>query len=218
MHHSPRPCNAWTMSRAKSIRTRVRAQASSCSFVSCVIQVPFVERPTANPDAFGMPLAGTRGDGRALHKGESLKAVHAFTFALARPVTQPVFHSSFPMGASMEDLQQLEFPLLTRMEGPAIVPPELMRTAKTYRQAVRLCWGLRRLRNLTFRQLAAECGLIYQHVGDYFNGDDKPTRRSLPAEAVKAVESILGNHAISQWHVRQAGLTVLEELQVRRHA
>lgn len=116
----------------------------------------------------------------------------------------------------MDETLQLEFPLLTRMEGPAIVPPELMRTAKTYREAVRLCWGLRRLRKLTFRQLAAECGLIYQHVGDYFNADDKPGRRDLPAEAVLAVEAFLGNHAISQWHVRRAGLTVLEELQVTR--
>lgn len=111
---------------------------------------------------------------------------------------------------------QREFPLLARMEGPAIVPPELMRTVKTYRQAVRLCWALRRLRNLTFRQLAAECGLIYQHVGDYFNSDDKPGRRDLPAEAVRLVEALLGNTAISQWHARNAQFTVLEELQAGR--
>lgn len=111
---------------------------------------------------------------------------------------------------------QREFPLLARMEGPAIVPPELMRTVKTYRQAVRLCWALRRLRNLTFRQLAAECGLIYQHVGDYFNSDDKPGRRELPAEAVRSVEALLGNTAISQWHARNAQFTVLEELQAAR--
>lgn len=116
------------------------------------------------------------------------------------------------------DTLQQEFPLLARMEGPHIVPVELMRTAKTYREAVRLCWALRRLRRLTFRQLAAECGLIHQHVGDYFNVDDKPGRRDLPAEAVRVVESFLGNTAISQWHARNASFTVLEELQAGRRA
>ena len=113
---------------------------------------------------------------------------------------------------------QREFPLLARMEGPAVVPPELMRTVKTYRQAVRLCWALRRLRTLTFRQLAAECGLIYQHVGDYFNPDDKPGRRDLPPGATSVVESVLGNTAISQWHARNARFTVLEEIQAGRVA
>jgi hypothetical protein len=114
------------------------------------------------------------------------------------------------------DALQREFPLLARMEGPAVVPPELMRTATTYRQAVRLAWALRRLRNLTFRQLAAECGLVYQHVGDYFHEDDAPRRRNLPAEAVQPVEALLGNTAISQWHAARARLTVLEELQAQR--
>lgn len=113
---------------------------------------------------------------------------------------------------------QREFPLLARMEGPAVVPPELMRTAITYRQAVRLCWALRRLRNLTFRQLAAECGLVYQHVGDYFNADDKPGRRELPAQAVADVEALLGNTAISQWHAARAKFTVLEVLQAQGRA
>jgi hypothetical protein len=111
---------------------------------------------------------------------------------------------------------QREFPLLARMEGPAVVPAELMRTVKTYRQAVRLCWALRRLRKLTFRQLAVECDLIYQHVGDYFNEDDKPGRRDLPAEAVRSVEALLGNTAVTQWHVRNAALTCIEELQALR--
>ena len=215
MAHSFSPRIVSTRSLAISMRTRIRAQASISSFVTAV---SFVERPAANTDAFGLALAGTRGAGRALHKGELVRAVHALSFVPPRLVTQPVISLSFPMGPALEDSLQLEFPLLTRMEGPAIVPAELMRTAKTYREAVRLCWGLRRLRKLTFRQLGAECDLIYQHVGDYFNSDDKPGRRELPAEAVKAVEALLGNHAISQWHARRAGLTVLEELQVRRQA
>ena len=113
---------------------------------------------------------------------------------------------------------QREFPLLARMEAPAVVPVELMRTVKTYRQACRLAWQLRRVRNLTFRQLAAEAGLIYQHVGDYFNDDDKPMRRDLPGDAVQAIEAVLGNTAISQWHAGRAQLTVLEEMQATRRA
>lgn len=116
----------------------------------------------------------------------------------------------------METHLQAEFPLLARLEGPAVVPAELMRLATTYRQAVRLCWQLRRVRNLTLRQLAAECDLVHQHVGDYLNPDDKPTRRSLPGDAVAAVEAVLGNTAITQWHAARACLTVLEEVQCAR--
>lgn len=118
----------------------------------------------------------------------------------------------------MNEHLQAEFPLLARMEAPSVVPPELMRTAKTYRDACRLAWQLRRVRNLTYRQLAAEAGLIHQHVGDYFNADDAKRRRDLPGDAVAAVEWTLGNTAISQWHAARARLTVLEELQTQRRA
>lgn len=48
MAHSFSPRIARTMSLASSMRTRVAAQASSCSFVSCVISTP---RPlVAAPD------------------------------------------------------------------------------------------------------------------------------------------------------------------------
>jgi hypothetical protein len=113
---------------------------------------------------------------------------------------------------------QGEFPLLARMDGPAIVPTELMRTVTTYRQAVRLCWQLRRVRSMTFRQLAAEAGLHYQHVTDYFHADDKPSRRDLQAEKIDAVEAVLGNTAINQHLSSRSKLTVLEEMQASRRA
>ena len=113
---------------------------------------------------------------------------------------------------------QGEIPLLARMGAPDVVPVEIVRTAKSYRQAVRLCWQLRRLKRLTFRQLASETGVPFQHVGDYFNEDDRRDRRDLPGDAVHAVESVLGNTAISQWHAQQAQLTVLEEMQATRRA
>ena len=115
---------------------------------------------------------------------------------------------------------QREFPLLARIEGPHVVPPEVMRLAKTYRQAVRLCLHLARQRRpgLKLSDVAAECALTRQHVTDYFHEDDKPSRRNLSPEDVQLVESFLGNTAISQWHARRAGLTVLEELQAGRAA
>ncbi len=199
-----------------SMATRVRAQASNSASVICV---PFLKHQATNPVAFGMPLVGTRGVGRVLQKGELKTTATAFSFVPPRPVTQPVITWSFPMGASMEELNlQREFPLLARMDGPSIVPDALMRLAKSYREAVRLCWQLRRVKGMTFRQLAAECELIYQHVGDYFNADDKPTRRSLPGDSVAAVEAVLGNTAISQWHAANAKFTVLEVIQAGARA
>jgi hypothetical protein len=113
---------------------------------------------------------------------------------------------------------QREFPLLARMEGPHVVPSELMRIVKTYRQAVRLCLHLakRRRPGLKLSDVAAACGLVRQHVTDYFHEDDKPGRRDLPGEAVAPVEDFLGNTAISQYHARRSKLTVLEELQAGR--
>ena len=159
-----------------------------------------------------------RGGVREHQKGESVKAAHVFSFASIQPWAQLVPRSFFPMGATMESHLQREFPLFARMEGPAVVPSTLLRYAKSYRDAVRLCWQLRRVRNMTMRQLAAEAGLPHQHVSDYFNADDKPKRRDLPGDAVAAVETVLGNTAVSQWHAAQARLTVLEELQATRAA
>jgi hypothetical protein len=124
----------------------------------------------------------------------------------------------FKEAALQDHPLQGEFPLLARMEGPAIVPAELMRTITTYRQACRLAWQLRRVRNMTFRQLAAEADLHYQHVTDYFHQDDMPRRRDLPAAKKDAVEAVLGNTAISQFLNRGARFTVLEELQANARA
>lgn len=113
---------------------------------------------------------------------------------------------------------QVELPLLCRLDGPAVVQPSEVRRARTYRQAVRMCRALSLRRRITLRQLAEEAGLPPQHVSDYFNVDDRAHRRDLPGAAVAAVERVLGNTAISQWHALQAGLTVLEEVQAERLA
>lgn len=114
--------------------------------------------------------------------------------------------------------QQRELPLLCRLDSPAIVPPQLLRAARTYRQAVRLCRALSPRRHMTLRQLAEETGLPPQHISDYFNPDDALKRRDLPGDGVAAVERSFGNTAVSQWHAMQARLTVLEEVQAERNA
>lgn len=115
----------------------------------------------------------------------------------------------------IEHLQR-EFPLLARIEGPAVVPSELLRHARTYREACRFAWELRRVRNMNKRDFAQQTGLTRQHVGDYFNADDKPARRSLPGEAIRVAEDVLGNTFVSQWIAQGARLTVLEEMQASR--
>lgn len=103
-------------------------------------------------------------------------------------------------------------PLLQRIEGPAVVPPALLIHAKTYRQAVRLCWGLRRVK-WTPATLAAHYQFTRQHVGDWLNPDDRATRRSLPAERIADFEEACGNVLLTQWLAARQRLTVLEQLQ-----
>ena len=109
-------------------------------------------------------------------------------------------------------MDQLEFPLMGRLDAPSIAPKQWVCHAKTYRQAVRLSWHLKRVHHMTRRQLAAEAQLYPQHVTDYLHEDDKPSRRDLPAEAIARFEAVVGNTLISQWLAAQSKLTVLEEL------
>jgi hypothetical protein len=112
---------------------------------------------------------------------------------------------------------QIEMPLLQRLEGPAVVPPKLVALAKTYREAVRLCWGLRRVK-WTPGTLSAHYGFTRQHIGDWINPDDKPTRRSLPADRIADFEEACGNVLLTQWLAARQNLTVLEQLQAERNA
>lgn len=115
-------------------------------------------------------------------------------------------------------MEQLGLPLLGRLEGPATAPAQLVCIAQTYREAVRLAWRLRRIHYATQRQLAAEAGLYAPHVSDYLAQDDKPSRRSLPAEHIPAFEAFVGHTLISQWLAARARLTVLEEIQATKAA
>lgn len=111
-------------------------------------------------------------------------------------------------------MEQLQLGLLSRLNAPSVVPPHLIKRCRTYREAVQLCWELRQ-RDITRAQLAEESGLYPPHVTSYLN-DKAKSPRDLPGWAVKSVEMSLGNTAISQWHVLNAQLTCVEEMQAMR--
>ena len=110
-------------------------------------------------------------------------------------------------------MDQREFPLLGRLDAPSTAPTQWVIHAKSYRQAVRLCWQLKRVSNLTRQQLATEAQLYPQHVTDYLHEDDKPSRRDLPADAVSRFEAVVGNTLVTQWLAAKSHLTILEEIQ-----
>jgi hypothetical protein len=95
-----------------------------------------------------------------------------------------------------------ELPLIGRMDGPKAVPRSIVESCRTYRDAVRMAWQLKRVHGMT----------------DYLHKDDKPSRRSLPADKVAEFESVVGNRVVSQWLAAQSQLTVLEEFQAERMA
>jgi hypothetical protein len=138
---------------------------------------------------------------------------HAASFQPVHSVIQLVISCFVPMEAPLE---QKQLPLLCRLDAPSVVHPSLVVRCKTYRDAVRLCWELRRVRNMTRRRLAEEAGLYPPHVTCYLN--DGKRQRDLPGGAVRGFEWACGNTAISQWHNFQARLTVLEEVQAERNA
>ena len=114
-------------------------------------------------------------------------------------------------------MEQIALPgLLGRLDAPSVVHPSLIAQCKTYRDAVKLCWHLRRVKNMTKRVLAMEAGLYAPHVTCYI--EDGKTQRDLPGSAVKLFESVCGNTAISQWHAANSKLTTLEEMTLIRAA
>lgn len=107
-------------------------------------------------------------------------------------------------------------PLLGRLDGPSVAPSSYVKACKTYRQAVRAAWQIKRVTYMTYAQLAAEANLYHQHVSDYLNADDKSGRRDLPADKVREFEAVVGNTLVSQWLASHANLTVLEQMQADR--
>ena len=174
----------------------------------------FPEVPSHSAASAGASAVGG-GLGRASQEGLIYRAL---TFCEAQPVQQPVQPSSFFNRFKEAPLQQAVLPLLGRVDAPSVVPPSILKTLRTYRDAVRLCWALRRAKGLRVTDLGRDYGFTRQHVSDYLNDDDLPTRRSLPPERINDFEDLCGNTAITQFLVGRARLTVLEELQAERAA
>jgi hypothetical protein len=101
---------------------------------------------------------------------------------------------------------------------PIFLNPALAEQAKTYRQAVRLAWENRTNKNLTRATLAERIGAYASHVTDYFHGDDAAGRRNLPPELIDDFEWAVGNRAVTQYLLRKAGLTIMEEVIAARVA
>jgi hypothetical protein len=112
--------------------------------------------------------------------------------------------------------QQLELRLLGRLDGPSVVPDSHVKACHSYRDAVRLCWALRRVKAMTTLTLSEQAGFPSNHRSDYLSDDED--RRELPAKYIKAFEAVCGNTAISQWIAMGAKLTILEEIQAGRLA
>lgn len=115
-------------------------------------------------------------------------------------------------------MEQKPLRMLSRIEGPDVVPASMLKLAKTYREAVRVCWQLRRAKGMKLTDMARMFGFTRQHVSDWLNPDDKPTRRSPPGDQIGAFEDACGNTFVTQWLASQARLTVLEEMQAERLA
>lgn len=115
-------------------------------------------------------------------------------------------------------MDQLEFPLLGRIDALSVAPEQWVRHAKTYRDVVRLAWTLRRVKGAKAVDMARHCEFHAQHVSDWLAKDDKKSRRSLPAHHIPDFEDFVGNTLISQWLARHAKLTVLEEITATKQA
>lgn len=104
------------------------------------------------------------------------------------------------------------------VNGPAFLPVEVIAACATYRDAVRLSWAHRRIKNMHRCVLAELIGRLPQHVSDYLAADDQPLRRSLPAECLNAWACAVGNFGVQQWLARQSQLTLMEEVISQRAA
>lgn len=114
-----------------------------------------------------------------------------------------------------------ELPLIGGLlNGPVFLSDDKIASCKTFREAVCLAWDERRSKGMTRDRLAELCALLPQHLSDYFSRCEMnpkgQRRRSLPAEKICDVESALGNRAITQYLIRQAQLTLMEEMMAQR--
>lgn len=96
------------------------------------------------------------------------------------------------------------------------VPQSDVDSCSSYREAVRLAWERRAQKGMTQSLLASFCDLYAPHVSDYLSKDVVDAkggrRRELPAEKIDDFERVVGNRAVSQYLMRKAMLTIMEEV------
>ena len=115
-------------------------------------------------------------------------------------------------------MKQYELPLIGLVPTPTFASDAEMSLCKSYREAVRLSWQLKKSKNMT-RALAAEAaGLYPSHVSDYLHPDDKPSRRDLPMDKVRDWCLVMGNWVVLQYITRDAQLNIMEEMIAQRAA
>lgn len=115
-------------------------------------------------------------------------------------------------------MTQRELALLADLPQPAAVSTGIVLLCKTYREAVRMSWALRRVRYDNFASFAAAHGFLSQHLSDYCNADDLPGRKDLPGKLIPMWNCGVGNTLVTQWITAQNGLTLIEEMQATRKA
>lgn len=96
------------------------------------------------------------------------------------------------------------------------LPKEEVAACVTYRDAVRLCWKHRNPRGMTQRTLAEHLDIPASHLSSMLNeepvDENGKARQDLPARLIDETQRVAGNRAISQWLMRQARLTIMEEV------
>lgn len=199
------------------VRTSPSSPGCNGRSLAAVIGSRLLDVSTREGDCLRAASWGGAGSVRAHQKGCDFQRLHGRNFLRRTNWLGNWLDVEFFLSEAAR-MDQREFPLMGRMDAPSAVPFQWVRQCKTYRQAVRVAWKLRRVQYMTKAQLAAEADLYAQHVTDYLAEDDKPKRRDLPADAVARFESVVGNTLVSQWLAAQSKLTVLEELQASRVA
>lgn len=118
-------------------------------------------------------------------------------------------------------MKQTELSLISRLDGPSVVPPVEIAKITSYREACRMCWVHRRVQGMTKARLAEVTGMRPSHISEYFSPDLFDTNgrelRDMPGKYVKSLERVAGNTFISQWHAMQSNLTVLESIGYAAH-
>lgn len=98
----------------------------------------------------------------------------------------------------------------------AFIPDSAIKACTSFRDAVRLAWDSRVSPHMTQRTLAELCGLYAPHITDILHREASDAkgnkRRELPADKINEFEQAVGNRAVSQYLMRKAELTIMEEL------